>query len=263
VQFDLGADGTTEHTGWVSSTDGLLVMDRNLDGSINDGSELFGSSTTLADGSKAVDGYVALAELDANQDGIISAADAGFADLQVWVDANSDGVSTGGELKSMASLGIASISLETQKTAIADHGNTVGLISTYQTTDGASHAAGDVWFQTLDTAPAVALVANPKDLGARVSGLVQAMVSHQIAMASEGQPSFIRSTDSQALAFPNSRPLASAGALADAMQQFDAYGTPVLAGASSAAKMYADPPKKPLMTDPLTTGLLAVLTVKG
>ena len=263
VQFDLGADGTTEHTGWVSSSDGLLVMDRNRDGSINDGSELFGSSTTLADGSKAPDGYVALAELDVNHDGIISAADAGFADLQVWVDANSDGVSTGVELKSMASLGIASLSLTTQRTAIVDHGNTLGLVSSFQTTDGASHAAADVWFQTLGTPPPAAPVASPADLGARVSGLVQAMVAHETAMASERQPSATRSIGAQTLAFSNSQTLASASALSNAMQQFDACGTPVLAHASLAGPMGADPARKPQMTDPLAAAMLVTMTVKG
>ena len=53
VQFDVRTSGLPMQTGWVSAQDGLLVMDRNADGSINDGSELFGSATTLADGSKA------------------------------------------------------------------------------------------------------------------------------------------------------------------------------------------------------------------
>jgi hypothetical protein len=64
VKFDLFADGNSVRTGWVSSGDGLLVLDRNADGQVNDGSELFGSSTTLASGERAADGYVALRELD-------------------------------------------------------------------------------------------------------------------------------------------------------------------------------------------------------
>jgi hypothetical protein len=75
VSFDIFADGTKVNTGWVSSGDGLLVLDRNNDGSINDGSELFGSSTTLSGGVRATDGYAALRELDANQDGVISQSD--------------------------------------------------------------------------------------------------------------------------------------------------------------------------------------------
>jgi hypothetical protein len=146
VKFDLFANGKDVNTGWVSSNDGLLVLDRNHDGQINDGSELFGSSTTLADGSKASDGYAALRELDSNQDGVVSQDDAAFADLRVWVDANSDGVTESGEIKTMASLGISSISTQAAVDLSKDNGNLVGLTSTYETTDGATHAAADVWF---------------------------------------------------------------------------------------------------------------------
>ena len=79
VKFDLFAQGQEVQTGWVSSGDGLLVLDRNHDGQINDGSELFGSSTTLASGAKAEDGYQALSELDSNLDGVISQEDEGFS----------------------------------------------------------------------------------------------------------------------------------------------------------------------------------------
>jgi hypothetical protein len=146
VKFDLFATGQAVNTGWVSGGDGLLVLDRNHDGVINDGSELFGSSTTLDNGAKAADGYAALRELDANQDGTISSADAVYADLRVWVDSNSDGVNQTSELKSLSSLNIAKIDLQATASLTTDNGNLVGLTSTYETTDGASHAAADVWF---------------------------------------------------------------------------------------------------------------------
>ena len=146
VQFDLLANGQPVQTGWVGSGDGLLVMDRNNDGTINDGSELFGSSTVLADGSKAVDGYQALAQLDSNQDGVISSADAQFAKLGVWIDGNADGQTGGGEIKSLAELNIAQLSLSAQVTTDMNNGNLVGLTSSYQTTDGVNHTAADVWF---------------------------------------------------------------------------------------------------------------------
>jgi hypothetical protein len=146
VKFDLFATGNQVNTGWVSNSDGLLVLDRNHDGKVNDGSELFGSSTTLADGSKAADGYQALKELDSNGDGVINQGDAAFADLKVWVDANSDGITEGGELKSLADLKITSISANADVNLSKDNGNLIGLTSSYQTADGASHAAADVWF---------------------------------------------------------------------------------------------------------------------
>jgi hypothetical protein len=146
VKFDLFADGREVNTGWVSSGDGLLVMDRNQDGRISDGSELFGSSTTLESGVKASDGYVALRELDSNDDGVISSDDELFADLKVWVDANSDGVSGLGEVKTLAELGITQINAQASVDLSKDNGNLVGLTSTYETADGATHAAADVWF---------------------------------------------------------------------------------------------------------------------
>ena len=146
VKFDLFATGNKVNTGWVSGNDGLLVMDRNHDGQINDGSELFGSSTTLSTGQKAADGYAALRELDTNQDGVLNSKDAAFADLQVWVDANSDGITEAGELKSLASLGIAGISTQATVDLSKNNGNLQGLVSTYETTDGATHTAADVWF---------------------------------------------------------------------------------------------------------------------
>jgi Ca2+-binding EF-hand superfamily protein len=151
VNFDLYANGQDVQTGWVSASDGLLVLDRNADGSIGDGSELFGSSTVLANGQKANDGYQALREFDTNADGYISADDAVFNELRVWVDANSDGNSATGELKTLAELGISKISVQTQDSNQMDNGNWVGLTSSYETVDGATHAAADVWFKTLQT----------------------------------------------------------------------------------------------------------------
>jgi hypothetical protein len=142
----LFADGKSVNTGWVSSGDGLLVLDRNGDGVINNGSELFGSSTTLANGQKATDGYAALKELDTNGDGVISSADALFADLRVWVDSNSDGISESGEVKTLASLGITKINTQATVDLSKDNGNLIGLTSSYETADGATHAAADVWF---------------------------------------------------------------------------------------------------------------------
>jgi hypothetical protein len=146
VKFDLFAEGGAISTGWVSSGDGLLVLDRNHDGQINDGSELFGTATKLANGQSAPDGYAALRELDSNADGVIDSKDAAFNDLKVWVDGNSDGITEGGELKSLSALNIASINANAQVGTATNNGNLLGLTSTYQTTDGASHQAADVWF---------------------------------------------------------------------------------------------------------------------
>ena len=69
---------------------------------MKDGSELFGTSTLLADGKRAENGFDALAQYDENQDGRIDAQDAVFSRLTVWQDVNSDGVSQKDELFSIA-----------------------------------------------------------------------------------------------------------------------------------------------------------------
>jgi hypothetical protein len=171
VRFDLLADGQALQTGWVSAQDGLLVRDRNADGTINNGAELFGSSTVLADGSRANDGYQALAELDSNHDGVISQADTAYGELGVWVDGNSDGLSQSAEIHSLSEMGITQVSTQTTTGGGVDKGNILGLTSSYQTSDGASHAAADVWFQT---APAAG-TGLAGGLSGQVSGLAQAI----------------------------------------------------------------------------------------
>ena len=147
VQFDLAGTGMSHQVGWVSAQDGLLVRDINQDGQINDGRELFGTATQLASGQRAGDGYNALRDLDSDHDGRLTAADAHFAELKVWVDGNSDGVAQAGELLGLADLGIVSMDLGAQRGTEVDNGNLVALTSTYETADGSVHEMADVWFR--------------------------------------------------------------------------------------------------------------------
>jgi hypothetical protein len=146
VIFDVNNDGVVEKTGWVSRTDGLLVRDINRDGIINNGGELFGEGTVLANGSKAADGYVALSAIDSNLDGVIDAKDAAFSQLLVWTDKDSDGISDTGELASLSDAGIASLSLNATASTEMNNGNLLGLMGSFTTTDGVTHTMGDVWF---------------------------------------------------------------------------------------------------------------------
>lgn len=68
--FDHDGDGIATATTWVDKQDGLLVLDKNNDGIINDGTELFGDSTKI-NGRLAKHGFEALASLDDNRDGVI------------------------------------------------------------------------------------------------------------------------------------------------------------------------------------------------
>jgi hypothetical protein len=179
VLFDLHADGTKVATGWVGQGDGLLALDRNHDGVIGDGSELFGTSTASAangagngagnGGAKARDGFAALADIDGNGDGVIDRQDALFGDLRVWVDANADGVSQSGELKSLDALGIASMALGATKTSELDNGNWIGLRSSYNGVDGSVNQMADVWFRA--------------ERAAQVSAMTQALGSYAQSQA--------------------------------------------------------------------------------
>jgi Ca2+-binding RTX toxin-like protein len=141
--FDHDADGTRTGTGWIKPDDGLVVLDRNGNGLIDSGRELFGDETLLPNGSKAPDGYAALAQHDANGDGRISSADAVYSQLRIWQDANQDGISQAGELRTLADLGIASIGLQgTQANVDLGNGNSMPLQGTFTRMNGSTGMSG-------------------------------------------------------------------------------------------------------------------------
>ncbi|MCF8163471.1 MAG: hypothetical protein K9J78_06435 [Polynucleobacter sp.] len=148
VTFDINNDGKADQTAWVARGDGLLVRDINKDGQINNGSELFGSATSLGKGMTAADGYAAMRALDTNKDGVLDAKDAAFGELMVWTDIDGNGVTGANELTNLSDLGINSISLNATKSTENNNGNLIGLMGSYTTTDGKTHTMGDVWFQT-------------------------------------------------------------------------------------------------------------------
>jgi len=110
--FDYDGDGNREHTAWMESGDAQLVVDINQDGIINDGSEIFGEYTRLADGTLAKDGYEALAQYDTNNDRVINAEDKNFGDLLLWRDANQNGKSEEGELTNIQLSSVTAINLD-------------------------------------------------------------------------------------------------------------------------------------------------------
>jgi hypothetical protein len=188
VNFDLNATGSANKVGWVSATDGLLVVDRNHDGQINNGTELFGSATRTADGKMAGNGYVAMAQEDSNHDLKLDASDASFKDLRVWVDANQDGRTDTGELKTMEELGIQSLDLHALAGTEVDNGNLLGLVSSYTSTDGAQHAMADVWFAK-DVTPAAATVSLSDVLAAPTADLMPGLTSAAVTPVTSTQAS--------------------------------------------------------------------------
>src|SRR5690606_21416172 len=104
ARFDILGNGSKQQTAFVTGGDAFLALDRNRDGIINDGTELFG------DQRGAANGFEELRKLDTNGDGKISAADKYYDKLLLWID-NGDGVSEPGELKGLRAAGIESLSL--------------------------------------------------------------------------------------------------------------------------------------------------------
>ena len=141
--FDYFRDGTPEATSWIGSDDGLLVIDTNGDGIVNDISELaFAQITDAGD----TDLEALAAVFDTNGDGILSHADDRFGELGVWQDANSNGVTDLGELVYLMDLGIASLTLTSDGVAyVAAEGDIeVHGQSTYTRIDGSTGILGDV-----------------------------------------------------------------------------------------------------------------------
>jgi hypothetical protein len=117
VWFDIDADGTPDLMSWTDRSEGFLALDRNGNGWIDDGGELFGNVTRLANGTQASNGYLALAELDSqafggNGNGMIDAFDGAFSSLRMWTDRNHDGVSQPDELQTLDEEGIRRIGLD-------------------------------------------------------------------------------------------------------------------------------------------------------
>ena len=147
ILFDHDGDGTKNATGWIRADDGIVVMDRNGNGLIDSGRELFGDNTVLARGPKAgqtaANGFEALADLDINGDGALNSADAAYAQLRIWQDANQDGLSQAAELKTLAAMGIASINVTgTPSNVDLGNGNTQPFSGSFTRTNGATGMSG-------------------------------------------------------------------------------------------------------------------------
>ena len=137
VYYDLDNNGFAEKTGWIDAKSGILVLDRDGNGKIEAGKELFGDRTILDDGKTASSGFAALAALDSNHDGVIDAKDAKFSELRIWIDKDGNGVSTPDELLTLEEAGIKSLNLSNEFVGKVDeNGNTIARVGSFTRTDG-------------------------------------------------------------------------------------------------------------------------------
>lgn len=131
AKFDILGNGTAVNTAFVTGGDAFLAIDRNANGLIDSGRELFG------DQNGAANGFEELRKLDSNRDGIIDANDDAFDELLLFRD-NGNGVTDPGELISLRDAGIEAIQLGYRNVnEAASGGNRIAQAASYRRADGA------------------------------------------------------------------------------------------------------------------------------
>ncbi|MDF1795718.1 MAG: hypothetical protein P1U63_04180, partial [Coxiellaceae bacterium] len=148
VRFDMTGDGQLNRTAWANSADAILAFDVNDNGFIDNIHELFSERFNGEDYANAVE---ALSTFDLNQDNLIDANDFVYADLLLWQDKNSDGVSDEGELSSLADMGINQIDLAVTAIDMQAGLSTVLSEGGVQFDDGSSAIFNEVSFYVTDT----------------------------------------------------------------------------------------------------------------
>ncbi|MEO1273089.1 MAG: hypothetical protein AAFX99_33800, partial [Myxococcota bacterium] len=163
LAFDLADTGELVRVGSLKGSDALVVLDRNGNGRIDSGAELFGNNSVCGE-RRCFDGIEALAFFDANRDRVLDASDPIFARLLLWKDANADGFSSADELRPLTSASISSIELTPRHDlAWTDaHGNAAMSALSFHGPHGRQGVIHDVWFAlSFNTMPS-----NPRTTGA-------------------------------------------------------------------------------------------------
>jgi hypothetical protein len=132
VLFDIRNDGNPPQIAWTRANRELafLAIDRDGNGAIENGAELFGNHTPLQSGKLAGNGFEALAELDLSGDGIVDERDPGWSRLLLWTDRDHDRRSSATELQPVATSSILALRTDAQLLGRRDrHGNEIRFMS--------------------------------------------------------------------------------------------------------------------------------------
>lgn len=148
----MDGDGAWDRIGWVGPDDGILALDRNENGRIDDFSEV----SFVQDFLGAATDLEGLFAYDSDGDGFLTPADERFGDFLIWRDSNGNGKSDKHELFTLAEMGIVSIALERSDINLLNpHAETNQILGTsvFETADGQRGQVGDVaLFVALDEA---------------------------------------------------------------------------------------------------------------
>jgi hypothetical protein len=154
IYFDINGDGTKTNIGWIGDGEGLLFIDRNGDGVVTDGRELFSefsyaNELEIAPRQRFDHGFAALAQFDHNADEVIDVADPAFKFMRVWIDRNRNAISEASEILSLKEAKVAWLNLAHRSNPESLHatGNDVRLLGSYRGSDGKDHLLADVWFR--------------------------------------------------------------------------------------------------------------------
>ncbi|MEA3405736.1 MAG: hypothetical protein U9R28_08360 [Pseudomonadota bacterium] len=135
ISFDIDSDGQQDSVSFVESGSGFLVLDKNHDGIVNNGQELFGTQTG--------NGFEELAQYDQDQNGWIDESDAVFSQLQIWHQ-DENGLN---QLQGLLELNIGAIYLQSEETqfSIKDaNNNQLGQVVSTGLFVGEDHRVGSI-----------------------------------------------------------------------------------------------------------------------
>jgi hypothetical protein len=142
VSFDMSGNGHPMLMGWTAAgaDEAFLWLDRNHNGRVTSGAELFGNFTPLQNGELATNGFEALAEYDANRDGVIDSRDPIWPQLLLWRDLNHNGISEPSEISRLDASDVTGIDLQDHWTGRRD---SWGNVFRYKSLISVRNDAGD------------------------------------------------------------------------------------------------------------------------